>query len=74
MEKSKIMFNKNTVNFVLEALGKGVNKDGYVVKNKTNRRVRDYDGYHFKPTDLIGIYKQHYITSDAQLYSIVCKE
>jgi len=64
----KIMFNERTILFVLEALGYGVNKDGYV--QDICNLVKDIDGNPFKPEDIIGIIDHKFITKESQILNI----
>lgn len=68
MKQQKITFNENSIIFVLEALGHGVNKDGYV--QDICNLVKDIDGNTFKPEDIIGIIDRKFITKESQILSL----
>lgn len=68
MKKQKITFNEKSILFVLEALGYGVNKDGYV--QDICNLVKDVDGNPFKPEDIIGIIDNKFITKESQILEL----
>lgn len=67
MAKTKILFNKATIGFVLEALGYSINEKGYVISNLTGCRALDKDGKAFKANKVIGILNNEFITKESQL-------
>lgn len=71
MAKTKILFNKATIGFVLEALGYSINEKGYVISDKTGCRALDKDGKGFKPNKIIGIVNNEFITKESQLIETV---
>lgn len=70
MAKTKIIFDKGTIGFVLEALGYSTDEKGYVVDSKNNYML-DVDGKKFKPNKIIGITKKQFITKESQLIETV---
>jgi hypothetical protein len=64
--KTKILFNKKSIPFILEALGNSINDKGFVVDGKNNY-VLDADDKKFKSTKLIGVINKKYITNIFQL-------
>lgn len=64
--KTKILFNKKTVPFILEALGNSIDEKGFVIDSK-KQFVLDADDKKFKSSKLIGIIDKKYITSVFQL-------
>lgn len=62
--KQKIIFNKSTVQFILQALNKTVDGDGYVIDVNSRKHVLDMDGKKFKPKKLKGISKDCWMTKD----------
>lgn len=60
----KIIFDKHTVGFILEALGYTTDDDGYVCK-KTKYGIEyaiDQDGMRFEPAEIIAIQQDKFIT------------
>lgn len=68
MEKQKITFDEKSIHFVLEAIGLGVSKEGYV--QDICNLVKDIDGNPFKPEDIIGIIDRKFITKESQILSL----
>lgn len=52
--KTKILFDENTLTFILEALGYEVNSFGFV-EYKSGQKVLDSTGKEFKAKDIVGI-------------------
>jgi len=67
----KILFTESTIPFILEAIGKEIDRDGYVVDTETKEYEYDIDGKSFKAKKLIGIVGKKYITNICQLQAIV---
>ena len=59
--------------FVLKALGKITDKDGYVIDKKTKKHELDAWGRKFKPNKMIGIVRGMYITSLLQIFELEIK-
>lgn len=66
MKKTKLIFTKNTVGFIIEALGYHKDEKGYVV-NADNEYALDADGKKFKSNNLIGAVKGYWFTSEEQI-------
>jgi hypothetical protein len=62
-KKTKIIFDDKSILFVLEALGKTTDKNGYVIDVKTRKVALDVDGNKFKPKDIVAMTKGNWITS-----------
>ena len=61
--KTKLLFTKRTTPFILKALGKSIDKKGFVIDAKTKEYVLDIDGKPFKAKKLIGIVDKQFITN-----------
>lgn len=73
--KPKIIFTKDTIHYILEALELGVYPvTGYVYDLKTNLLCTDMDGNAFVPEDIIGIFKDKFITNHLQLFNLTEEE
>lgn len=68
MQKQKITFDEKSIHFVLEAIGLGVSKEGYV--QDFCNLVKDIDGNPFKPSDIIGIVDHKFITKESQILNL----
>lgn len=69
MNATKIIFTDRTTPFILDALGKSCDSEGYVIDENKNR-VLDADGKEFKAEALIGIVKDKWITNSFQLFDL----
>lgn len=67
--KPKILFTLNAVPFLLEALNKTVNKDGYIIEKETGELVKTKEGDSILAIELGGIYMNSFYKKD--LYSIM---
>ena len=65
--KAKILFDKKSVHFILEAIGNDTDKNGFVIDAKTKQFTLDADGNKFKADKMIGVVNRKYITSIFQL-------
>lgn len=68
MQKQKIIFDKKSIHFILEAIGLGVSKEGYV--QDICNLVKDIDGNPFKPEDIIGVIDNKFITKESQILEL----
>ncbi len=69
--KPRIIFDKDTILFVLHSLNLRVDKDSGMVVTKKGMLVYDVDGNPFYPKELMGIYKHYFITKASQMMSIM---
>lgn len=60
--KTKILFDENSLTFVLEALGYNVDNEGYVIY-KGGSRALDVNGKEFKKVDITGIQNGKFYTN-----------
>ena len=67
--ESKLLFNKESLPLILNALDKTIDIDGFVC-NKDGAFVLDADDNKFKATELIGILKDCFITDIHQISNI----
>ena len=67
-DQTRIIFDKTSINWVLEALGKVTDEKGFVIDKKTGVYELDVDGKKFKPNKIISITKNHWVTKESQLY------
>lgn len=70
MKKTKIIFTKETVHLILEALNIRTDSNGYVISTETFDCVLDVDKNPFKDRDLIGIIGKNFITRESQLIGL----
>ena len=68
--KQTVIFTKETIPFILEALNFKINKDNGLVLDKDNNIMGDVDGYEFKPEDIIGIFKGEFLTMESQIHRL----
>ena len=71
MPKQRIIFDRDSVQFILEALGKTVDAKGFVIDSKTRKHVHDVDGKKFKPKKLIAVTRDHWVTKEIHLLKII---
>ena len=57
IKSNKLLFDESATEFVLEAFGKGIDKEGYLIDTKTNQRVLTPDGEQILKEDFGGIAK-----------------
>lgn len=69
MSATKIIFTHRAIPFILDALGKSIDQEGYVI-DENKDRVLDADGKVFKANQLIGVVKDKWITNTFQLFDI----
>jgi hypothetical protein len=67
MKKSKIIFTPRSLPFILEAIGNGIDKDGFIIDAKSSRFTLDPDGKKIKYKNLIGIIGKQFITRMSQI-------
>lgn len=67
----KVIFNGDTVEWLLEALDIYIDEDGFAYNTRLKEHTLDVDGNKFKPEQLIGIVKKYFITNDSQLTKII---
>jgi hypothetical protein len=72
MQKQKITFDEKSIHFVLESIGLGVSKEGYV--QDVCNLVKDVDGNIFKPEDIIGVIDHKFITKESQILELNLNE
>ena len=65
--KPRILFDKKSLPFILKAIGKSIDKNGYIIDKKTKEIILDIDGNKVKANKLIGIYKDKWITKSFQI-------
>lgn len=66
--KPRITFTGNATPFILEALGKSIDKNGFVIDAMTKDFILDADGKKFKSNEMIGVHKNKFITNVFQLW------
>lgn len=61
-----ITFDKSAKSFILSALDKTINNDGYIVDNVTGKRVPSIDGSYITEDEFAGVIKgsEIYVKSD----------
>ena len=57
MKKNKIIFDKNTIWFILEIFNKTVDKNNYIIDKETKEKVLTIDGEEIKIDELGGVVK-----------------
>lgn len=62
MEKPKMMFTENAIWFILSALNKELDANGYVICKFSNEKILDVHGFPFKAKEVIGIMRNDWIT------------
>lgn len=71
--KPQIIFDKSSIPFILEALGKTTDNEGFVIEIRSRKFVLDIDGKKFKSNKFIGIIGQQWITNFCQIIEIYDK-
>jgi hypothetical protein len=67
-KRSKIIFTKKALSFILEALGKEIDNKGFIIDSKTKKFVLDPDDEKIKASKLIAISKNDgFITNIFQI-------
>lgn len=68
MAKTKVLFTKKSLPFILEALGKEIDNKGFIIDSKTKKFVLDPDEEKVKASKLIAISKNDgFITNIFQI-------
>jgi hypothetical protein len=73
MEKPKLIFRKENVGFIMEALGFITSIQGYVL-DKNGAFVTDVEGNRFKPEHLMAAKNGKFYTTELQLFNMVDEE
>jgi len=68
--KPKLIFDKGSIPFIIEAIGYKVGMLGEVL-DKEGNPVFDVDGKIFFTNDIIGIVKGQFITRESQLFMLI---
>ena len=64
----KILYDKEALPFILEALDKKIDSNGWVIVSDTKKFVLDADGKPFQAKDLMGMMNGKFITDEIQLF------
>lgn len=69
--KPKLLFTERSLHLILEAFGKSINEDGFIIDSTTKELIETPDGDTIKHTEFGGMKKGSEIFIKEDLHSII---